>query len=268
MPDSNAGNITVINSVPAGVAPAGSALEINCGEATTLLVQVTGTYTGALSLQGTVDGVTWVTITQASSFLNIATAALAATIASAAQGIFAAGCSGFAKVRITALAAVTGTAVVSIRTVSGDPFLTPILPLPAGAATIGNVGLVAGAANVGNTGVAANTSVVPSNATLGATTSATVVKASAGTVFGVDILNNTAAIVYLKLYDKATAPTVGTDIPVVVIAVPIGGFASHTLGGMAGRRFSAGISYAVTTGVADTDTAAPTAGVKLGVTYL
>ncbi len=48
-----------------------------------------------------------------------------------------------------------------------------------------------------------------------ADTNATSVKASAGTHYGVQAGNVNAAARYLKLYDKATAPTVvGTDVPV------------------------------------------------------
>jgi hypothetical protein len=39
------------------------------------------------------------------------------------------------------------------------------------------------------------------------------VKASAGQVYSLFVSNINAAVRYLKLYNKASAPTVGTDVP-------------------------------------------------------
>lgn len=91
-----------------------------------------------------------------------------------------------------------------------------------------------------------------------ATTNATVAKASAGQVYTIIAHNINAAVRYLKLYNKATAPTVGTDTPAMTLPVPANtagaGFVLDT-GGM-GVAFSLGIGYALTTGVADADTGA------------
>lgn len=115
------GSITVQNSVPAGVATAGSAVEIDCDDAASLAIQVTGTYTGALSVQATVDGTTWVTLGGTDLILSGNAGTRAATIASAATGIFIlTTIAGFSKVRVTGLAAMTGTAVVTLQT-SDDP---------------------------------------------------------------------------------------------------------------------------------------------------
>lgn len=88
-----------------------------------------------------------------------------------------------------------------------------------------------------------------------ATTNAAVVKSSAGRVYGYSISNTNAAARYVKIYNKATAPTVGTDTPVRRITIPSGQVVSyHCPAGLAG--FTAGISIATTTGVLDSDTAA------------
>lgn len=88
-----------------------------------------------------------------------------------------------------------------------------------------------------------------------ATTNATNVKGSAGQVYSIMCTNTNAAVRYLKLYNKATAPTVGTDTPVQVYAIPGattgGGF---TLSIPVGMVFSLGIGFATTTGAADADT--------------
>jgi hypothetical protein len=91
-----------------------------------------------------------------------------------------------------------------------------------------------------------------------ATTNATSVKASAGQVYSIYAHNINAAVRYLKLYNKASAPTVGTDVPVLTLPIPANtagaGFVLDT-GGM-GIAFATGIALALTTGVADADTGA------------
>lgn len=95
-----------------------------------------------------------------------------------------------------------------------------------------------------------------------ASTNATSIKASAGTLGFLVVLNTNASVRYLKLYNKSSAPTVGTDTPVIVIPIP--GDAAG--GGVAvpiptqGIAFSSGIAFALTTGSADSDTGAVGAG--------
>jgi hypothetical protein len=139
-PDSTAsGSITTQNLAPAGTATANSAVAITMpGGASTLAVQVTGTYTGALSAQGTVDGSTWVTMGGV-PFLNVNTGAATATITSASTGIWTLDPSGFAQARITGLAAMTGTATVSLRASSATSQLALDAPLPTGSNTVGAV---------------------------------------------------------------------------------------------------------------------------------
>lgn len=137
------GSITTRNLVPAGTATAGSAVEITLaghGEAT---VQVTGTYTGALSLQYTVDGTNWIT-NSLSTFVNVNTGAVSTTIASAAVGIFQFDVAGMQKARITGLAAMTGTATITIRATRSSGFVTVDSALPAGANSIGAVTIGSG----------------------------------------------------------------------------------------------------------------------------
>ena len=128
--------ITTQNLVPAGAATAGSAVELVLNGASAIGIQVTGTYTGALSLQATINGTTWVTI-GGTPLINLNTGAYSATIASTATGIFSAGVGGFARVRVTGLAAMTGTATVSIRGVQDASLVALDNSLPAGTAIIG-----------------------------------------------------------------------------------------------------------------------------------
>lgn len=87
-----------------------------------------------------------------------------------------------------------------------------------------------------------------------ATTNATNVKTSVGQVFGWTLWNDNAAHAFFKLYDKASAPTVGTDTPAFVVGIPPDSEVSVEF--TTGIEFSTGIGYATTTGVADSDTGA------------
>lgn len=90
-----------------------------------------------------------------------------------------------------------------------------------------------------------------------ADTNATSVKASAGQVYGLMIYNLAAATRHVKLYDKATAPTVGTDEPKLTIPLPAGG--GVVLPIPMGLAFAAGIGLGIVTGVSDADATAPAA---------
>lgn len=133
------GTITTQNLVPAGEATAGSAVEAFMYGNDALCIQVTGTYTGALSLQVTLNGTTWVTV-GGTPLLNLATAGYLATVTSALQGVFKADGAGFLKARLAALAAVTGTATVTMRVIQGANSIGQ--SLPTGTNSIGNIGTV------------------------------------------------------------------------------------------------------------------------------
>lgn len=149
--------------------------------------------------------------------------------------------------------------------------------LPAGSNAIGKLSANSGV-TIGAVEIAASQSVgVPAVATGGATpgklisaasTNATSVKGSAGTLYSLCVFNTNAAARYLKLYDKSTAPTVGTDTPVQVFTVP-----GNTAGSgcvvpipTCGLAFASGIALALTTGAADSDTGAVAAS-ELVVSY-
>lgn len=100
--------------------------------------------------------------------------------------------------------------------------------------------------------------------TAAASTNATSVKGSAGRVYFVDCVNASAAMRFLKLYNKATAPTVGTDTPFATFAIPAGQRLSVNWADI-GLYLSAGIAYAFTTGAPDADTGALTANDIVGL---
>jgi hypothetical protein len=87
-----------------------------------------------------------------------------------------------------------------------------------------------------------------------------------------DILtvNTTTTIYYLKLYNKATAPTCGTDVPVWTVPIPYG--ASNSGGGVshsspAGMLFSLGLGFCLTSGIADNDTGAAATGITINLGF-
>lgn len=89
-------------------------------------------------------------------------------------------------------------------------------------------------------------------------TNAASVKASAGQVYGWYLTNTDAAPFYVKLYNKASAPTVGTDTPVMTLLVSgntagAGSLAAEFVSGIA---FGTGIALAITDAYTDASSTA------------
>lgn len=100
-----------------------------------------------------------------------------------------------------------------------------------------------------------------------ASTNSAVVKATAGMLYEITISNPTATAAYVKLYNKATAPTVGTDVPVLTQAVAAGATVALSFG-QVGKRFATGIGIACTAAAAATDTGVSVAGIQINATYI
>lgn len=118
-------------------------------------------------------------------------------------------------------------------------------------------------------GSATNTPVTPTTTftNSAASTNATSIKASAGNVWSIICSNDNASPRYVKFYNKASAPTVGTDVPVIKIAIPASSTVKYD-GGATGIRFATGIALAITTGIADSDTSAVAANeIKVATSY-
>lgn len=81
-----------------------------------------------------------------------------------------------------------------------------------------------------------------------------VVKAAAGQLYSLYVGNNGAAANYLKIYDKATAPT-ASDTPVMTLYLPIASANNFVLPD--GVTFLNGISIRATTLIADNNNTAP-----------
>lgn len=89
-----------------------------------------------------------------------------------------------------------------------------------------------------------------------ASTNLTNVKAAPGLYYGATVFNAGASIAYLKLYDKASAPVLGTDVPFATF--PLAANAQCGLDSViiVGKTLVNGLSYAITAGGADTDSTA------------
>lgn len=101
-----------------------------------------------------------------------------------------------------------------------------------------------------------------------ASTNATSIKGSAGQVFGVFAINLNAAVKYLKFYNKASSPTVGSDTPVLTLPIPASTTgAGFWIGIPQGIAFGTGIACAITGAQADNDTTAVSAGEQVIHTF-
>lgn len=94
-----------------------------------------------------------------------------------------------------------------------------------------------------------------------ATVNNTLVKASQGRLVAGQVTNVSAAVKYLKFYNKATAPVAGTDTPVLTIPLPVNVPVNIAdIVGIYGFVFTTGIGFALTGLQADADVTALAAG--------
>jgi len=81
------------------------------------------------------------------------------------------------------------------------------------------------------------------------------------------VSNLSASPIFVKLYNKATAPVLATDIPLVVIPVAANSFLSIEFGNV-GKRFALGVGLAITGAAPVTDATTVGAGCILSATYV
>lgn len=232
------GNITTQNLTnPTGTGTAGSYVALTgLNGASTCVFQVTGVYTGALTVQGTIDGTNWVSL---GLIYNIGTNTFAATVTSASTGLYMFDTAGLPTVRVTGLAAMTGTAVVTMEASSGV-----MTPPKIGITGAGGSTTIDGAIN--STAPTNVVWVAPSPTTVSGgacsayfQTAETVhnVKATGGSVYGFAVQNTSAAVAFLQLYNTSGTPTLGTSViwsvPCIIgvtivppSSIPLGQFAT------------------------------------------
>ena len=113
-----------------------------------------------------------------------------------------------------------------------------------------------------------NNGVVKTKVICAASTNSTSIKGSAGVLYNIEATNSDTVGYYVKLYNKATGPTVGTDVPVAVYYAPSGG--GFVVEKVNGSWFGTGIALGTSLLATDADTTVVTTANKLviNVEYL
>lgn len=153
--------------------------------------------------------------------------------------------------------AATGIAKVGLTDGSGNTINSTSNALNVSAVQSGTWTEVPNAATSGGS--------TPSHTISASGTNATNLKNSAGQVYGFCISNSNASARFFKLYDKSSAPTVGTDTPKMTVQVPGSGTVIRAF--PVGLAFANGISWALTTGIADSDTGSVGTDISVDIDY-
>ncbi len=230
----------------------------------TFQIQTTGVSAGVLTFEQTND----ITRSPAGNLLQVfdmttqnANPVTSLTLAANATRLFGAAITArYVRVRVST--AVVGGNVSCSGVFSQQPFSNTTLNMQqATAFNLQTTALIAPGANlvgdVGNQARATTGGIVAPFRLLSsaATTNATLVKNAPGRMVLIMGRNNAAAIRYLKFYNKNSAPTVGTDVPVLTIALDASAKFEIDLNPY-GQYFTTGIAFAITGAVADNDTTA------------
>jgi hypothetical protein len=108
----------------------------------------------------------------------------------------------------------------------------------------------------------------PSHFLSAATTNCTLVQTGKVVLHDLIPVNTTATIYYLKLFDKATTPVAGTDVPAWTIPIPENAAgAGLPIPSTLGLIFQVGMGFCLTGAIADNDTtvAAPGVAINFGI---
>jgi hypothetical protein len=257
---------TTINSATANAAVT---INLSAGKGTAAFVVSGLTASGAtLTIEGTDDGSTWAAVNGVAPL----TGALFSTLATDQQ--FRVNVAGRVGVRVRVSATGTGTITVSTNAGNGSGVTSLGTPLPTGANVLGKTGIdqtTPGTTNAvqhiaGTTGGA-----TPAHYLSAASNNATNVKATAGTIYGLSLINTTATLYYLRLYDVATSAPTCSSATGVVQNIPI---PANTAGAGVvlnfdgvGMLFANGIGFCLTGAFADNDNTNAATGVAVNLIY-
>lgn len=180
--DSTSGSISVANSnyaTPTIITPTtNSAVEIVTSGYNNLVIQVSGSFTATLQIQGTADGTNWITLGTS----RLHTYAGTSTSSITAAGIYMADVAGLYKARVTSTTtAVTGSASIYLA-VTSNTGLPAVLGAVATVSSVTSVSL----ANLGLPGLA-NDVLTTSTLTSNTTTASSVITPSYGCSYEVSI---------------------------------------------------------------------------------
>lgn len=214
-----------------------------------LCLQLSGTFSAVTCVfEGRVDPAgAWVPMEGIRNVGNTAESSTGALSAAPAY-VWDFSCKGFSAVRVRMTVRTSGTQNWAAKFYDGANENAPFVPAHSVTAT--------------------PTTVTTTFQNSAATTNALLIKSTAGTLFGITANNTNAAARYLKLYNKVSAPVVGTDVPVLTVVIPPTSTLSLNLGAM-GVRFGTGIAAAITGAIGDADaTAIAAAEVKVAYAFI
>lgn len=101
-----------------------------------------------------------------------------------------------------------------------------------------------------------------------ASNNATSLKTSASQLLELSVFNSSASTIYLKLYDKASAPAPATDNALLMDVLPVATNSRVAVEyGSAGKRFATGLAFAIVGLPANTDNTSVAVGVTVSGTY-
>jgi hypothetical protein len=206
-------------------------------------LQLTGNWVGTVSFQGSNDGGTFFPIVTSNPSGGLANGETSTTVNRLVKvpTVYR-----FVRIRVTAYTSgiVEGVAF-GHRDENSSGLIAAIGPVTLNAETtkkIGNVGIIQGS-DPDYEKIISTT-----------TTNATAVSGVPVNVSILHLVNTGDGVRFVKLYNKASAPTVGTDVPLITIGIPAVQNSSFMLPALQGINFSIGLSYAITLGAADSDT--------------
>ena len=260
--------------VTGGVTAVGNQVATDVTDASNVMVHIKNTGSvamsaGVLQFEGSLDSTngtdgTWFAITATRSNSNIvetSTPTLSIAQATGYANAWELSVNACRWFRVRCSTAVTANSIAFVTIVRGTYATEPVPAIQTHPVTGSGTFTVAG------TVTASPQSATPTPIVTTATTNANLIKSSGGKLMEITISNLTAATIYVKLYNKASAPTVGTDVPLATIPVVAGGFVCYDFGSV-GKQFGLGIALAVTAGAAATDTAAVAAGAQISTTHI
>lgn len=234
-------------AVTGSITASAQSVSADVSRASNVMFYVTGTFAGHnVTFEGSIDaGTSWFGIQVVRSNANTIETTSGALGAAPAYA-WEASVNGLTNVRVRATAHSSGTANwrITLGTYATEP-------IPA--AQISGTQPVSGTVTT-TLGNPTNASIINS----AASTNGTVIKASAGNLYGITASNNGAGVAWVKLHNSTTV-TVGSTAVAQWFAVPAGGSIREDWGPL-GARFSTGICLSITGAVADADTTAVAAG--------
>jgi hypothetical protein len=217
-----------------------------CDQFRSACFTLSGTWVGTITFQVSLDNTNWTSL----ACLNSASISGSFAVSTTSNATYFASLVGYQFFRIRFTAYTSGTA--SVIAEFNREGCSQSLPATAPTNTV-----------VASTTSAATVLYIVNSA---ASTNAANIKSTGANLYGISIMNASAATKYVRLYNLTTAPTVGTSVPIMVVAVPA--TSSKEIQYVPAVRFGTGLAVAITGGAAATDSTAVAAGdVQLLVSY-